>query len=41
MNVRFDDKWYRNITDMFIKQDLDGESIEHEYANLNDWRLIR
>ena len=41
INIRFDDKWYRNITDMFIKQDLGGESIEHEYANLNDWRLVR
>ena len=41
MNIRFDNKWYRNITDMFIRQDLDGESIEHEYLSLNDWRLVR
>ncbi len=39
MNIRFDDRWYRNITDMFIRQDLSGESIEHEYLDLNDWRL--
>jgi len=41
MNIRFDDKWYRNLTDMFIRQDLGKESIEHEYSNLNDWRIIR
>lgn len=41
MNIRFDDKWYRNITDMFIRQDIGNESIEHEYLDLNDWRLER
>jgi len=41
MNIRFDDVWYRNINDFFIKTDLNGESIEHEYYELDDWRIIK
>ena len=41
MNVRFEDKWYRTIDDFFIRTDLKGESIEHEYNLLEDWRIVR
>ena len=41
MNIRFDDTWYRNISDFFNQTDLNGESIEHEYYDLDDWRIVR
>jgi len=41
MNIRFNDKWYRSIDDFFIKTDLNGESIEHEYNLLENWRIVR
>lgn len=41
MNIRFDDAWYRNLTDFFVKADLGNNSIEHEYDSLTDWRVER
>ena len=39
MAIRFDDIWYRNIDDFFLKAVLDGESIEHVYHDLEDWMI--
>lgn len=41
MNIRFDDVWYRDISDFFIKAELGNESIEHEYDFIDDWRIDR
>ena len=41
MNIRFDDTWYRNINDFFLKTNLGEESIEHEYYALDDWRILK
>ena len=41
MNIRFDDTWYRDISDFFVKANLGSESIEHEYDFISDWRLER
>ena len=41
MNIRFDDTWYRNISDFFLRADLREESIEHEYSDLDDWRILK
>ena len=38
-NICFDDIWYRNISDFFIKANLGEESIEHEYDYMSDWRI--
>ena len=41
MNIRFEDKWYRNIDDFFQKAELDGQSIEERYFDEEDWRILR
>ncbi|MBQ1407037.1 MAG: sel1 repeat family protein [Eubacterium sp.] len=38
--VRFDDKWYRSIDDMFQKAELDGELLTMRYEELYDFEVI-
>lgn len=40
MNIRFDDKWYRNIDDFFIKAVIGDESIEAYYWDMVNWEVV-
>ena len=39
INIRFDDKWYRNIDAFFQNASIDGQSIEALKWFLDDWRI--
>lgn len=41
MAIRFDGKWYRNIDDFFKQAELDGESIESCYYDMDNWEIVR
>ena len=40
MNIRLDDKWFRNIDDFFNKAELDGETIEYHCWDMYNWRVM-
>lgn len=41
MNIRLDDKWFRNIDEFFINAVVDEESIEAINWWIEDWRILR
>ena len=40
LSVRFDDKWFRNVDDFFLKAEIDGERLPAIYYDLYDFRLV-
>ena len=41
MNIRLDDKWYRNISEFFINAVIENESIESLYYSLDNWEIVK
>ncbi|MBR0137556.1 MAG: sel1 repeat family protein [Erysipelotrichaceae bacterium] len=41
MNIRFDDRWYRNIDDFFLQALIGEETIEAAAWMMDDWRILK
>ena len=38
--IRFDDKWYRTVDDLFQKAEIDGELLTTLYEELYDFEVV-